>query len=345
MNSGKGHRPSRNVFDISSDSDTEDCNFNEDLDLHEEQSPSGSSDISRFGFDGEGIRDNKSVPVSSVNLPHAPQDLYSPSMQDMDEQSKDEKKSEPESVVKPPRAPQVTDTPNSQMRKNLLPIARNLDTGRGDEGCAGEPHQPFVNRLGDILPPGDILMDMGSSTGCFLFEMFKLRPDMGFHGVEADLVRHKMAQSLHVGLQTKLLHQDILQMDSIDPEVTSIFAHDTVWPENVVNASTLLALSSHNLRTFICVKPRPELVASGKFVLSELIPFTLRGGNTQRVASVYNATTVLTTVQLRQMVSDHARHFFSRDRDFYVGETEAEKRKDLEVRPSDCRLLTKLYNF
>jgi hypothetical protein len=171
----------------------------------------------------------------------------------------------------PPRAPQDAETPKTKMRNNLLPIARNLDTGTGDEGVAGEPGQSFVDRLAEILPRDAFLMDLGSSTGCFLYEMSKKRSDMSFSGVEADDVRFKLSQSLHFGLSTKLAHQNSMEMDS-----------------------------------------------------------------------VYCATSVLTIAGLRKMVGEHARHFFLRDRDFYLGLTEKEKRADMEVRPSDCHLLAKL---
>jgi hypothetical protein len=242
----------------------------------------------------------------------------------------------------PPRAPQDAETPKTKMRNNLLPIARNLDSGIGDEGVAGEPGQSFVDRLAEILPRDAFLMDLGSSTGCFLYEMSKKRSDMSFSGVEADDVRFKLSQSLHFGLSTKLAHQNIMEMDILDDEVTCVFAHDTAWPINVVEKSTFLVLSSPNVQIVVCVKERPELVDCGRFVLSERIRFNLRGGKTERVASVYRATSVLTIAGLRKMVGEHARHFFLRDRDFYLGLTEKEKRADMEVRPSDCHLLAKL---
>lgn len=216
-----------------------------------------------------------------------------------------------------------------------MSLARNLDTGQGSESVAGEPSQAFVDKVAVMLPHGEVFMDMGSCTGCFLGELGKKRPDLTLHGVEADEVRFKMAQTLHMNLPTKLVHQDILHMASIDPAITTVFAHDTAWTHNVVAASTLLVLSSPTLQTFICVKPRPELVESGQFIVLRLIPFTLRGGNTTRVASVYTATTVLTVARLRTMIGDNARGTFQRDFHFYLGTTEKEKRKDLEVRPSD----------
>jgi hypothetical protein len=243
---------------------------------------------------------------------------------------------------KTPRALQDTDTPNTKARNNLLPVARNLDTGTGDEGVAGEPSQLFVDRLAEIIPRNAFLLDLGHSTGCFLVEMSKKRPDIRLSGVEADGVRFKMSQALHKGLLTNLAHQNIMNMDSLHADVTCVFAHDTAWTESVVEKSTLLVLLSPNVQIVVCVKARPELVDCGRFVVSERIRFNLRGGKTERVASVYRATSVLTIEGLRTLVGEHARHFFSRDRDFYYGLTEIEKRNDMEVRPSDCHLLAKL---
>jgi hypothetical protein len=217
-----------------------------------------------------------------------------------------------------------------------------LDSGSGEGGISGEPSQAFVEFVARVLPQDDSLHDVGCSTGCFLHEVGTKRPDLVLSGVESDLTRVNMAVYLHKDLPTKIWQDDILSMEKLDAGVTSVFMHDTAWTDNVVAKSTLLMLTSPSLRIIICVRPRPELEASGKFAATEHFVFSLRGGNVTRTATVFKAITALTIPQLRVMVAAHTENNFSNDRDFYVGETESEKRSDMEVRPSDLRLLAKL---
>jgi hypothetical protein len=329
MNAGSyGKGKGRSLHTGLTDSDTDDGD-NPTEDMHDHEHTKKPDAVSPDTKDADG--DNPTEDMHDHEHTKKP-DAVSPDTEDAGIDTK----------PKPPRALQDTDTPNTKTRKNLLPIARILDSGTGDESVAGEPSQAFVDRLAEILPHKAFLLDLGHCTGCFLLEMHKKRPDMSFSGVEADEVRLKLSQSLHVGLKTKLEHKDIMEMDLLDDDVTCVFAHDTVWLPTVVQKSTDLVLSSPNVQIVVCVKARFELLYCGRFVLLERINFSLRGGKTTRVASVYIATSFLTVARLRTMIGEHARHFFSRDREFYIGLTEKDKREDMEVRPSDCHLLAKL---
>ena len=213
-----------------------------------------------------------------------------------------------------------------------LKMARRLDSGDGEGGLSGEPAQPFVTKLVEILLNGETFLDLGCGSGCFLYELARLRKDLILWGIEVNEVRLKLAKTVHMHLPTTLERRDILEMEDLPKEVQGIFMHDTVWTPDVVAHSTWLVLNHRALRTVVCVKPRSELVQSGQYVVSQKFAFDLRGGGAQKTATVYVRLSTLDVHGLRALVSSHTETKFSLDREFYVGETEAEKRKDMEVR-------------
>jgi hypothetical protein len=214
----------------------------------------------------------------------------------------------------------------------LLREARNLDNGEGGE-LSGEPGEGFVNFIAGILPKG-YHMDLGCATGVYLALLKEKRPDLDLVGVEKQRSRCNMAKQLHrlAEFKTEISEGDILTLTHISDVITSMFMHDTVWTEDVVLASTKLVLKNSSLEMVVCVQERPRLITEGSFVLSQTFLFTLRGRKKTATALVYTRTRSTNVRQVRNRVDEVTRSHFERDSASYLGETEDQKRADMEVR-------------
>ena len=213
----------------------------------------------------------------------------------------------------------------------LVTENRNLDSSNGGE-LSGEASQAFVDFMVVRLPKGSH-MDMGCSSGLYLYFLSIKRPELTLVGVDINRNRINMANVLFekagFGIATEEI--DILKMTEIPKTVTSMFMHDTVWTENVLDASTQLILDNSSLEMVVCVKPRPRLEAEGSFKITERYQFTLRSGKKAATALVYERTRSTNVQQLREKVVEVAKSCFDRDSEFYTGASIVEKRASMEV--------------
>jgi hypothetical protein len=214
----------------------------------------------------------------------------------------------------------------------LVAEARKLDSANGGE-MSGEASQAFVDFMAARLPKGSHF-DMGCSTGLYLYNLSIARADLTLCGIDINRTRINLAKALFdkatLGIATQEI--DILKMTEVPETVTSMFMHDTVWTDDVLEASTRLILENSSLEMVVCVKPRPKLEAEGSFKITERYQFSLRGGKKTTMASVYERTRSTNVQQVRMKVVEVARSCFDRDSEFYAGTTAAEKRANMEVR-------------
>ena len=213
----------------------------------------------------------------------------------------------------------------------MLTEARNTEADGGE--LSGEPSKGLLDFMARILPKG-IHMDLGCGAGIYLFELSKRRRDLTLAGIEIRLNRHNIGTQLHQTAQTgaTLCHGDIKEMEEIPDTITSVWMHDTVWTEDVVVKSTALILRNASIVTVVCVKPRPELTSQGVFKLQEQFQFSLRGGQSQRTASVYVRIQLENVQAARMRVVEITRAHFEKDAHSYRGNTTDAKKKDMEVR-------------
>jgi hypothetical protein len=222
--------------------------------------------------------------------------------------------------------------PPARNYAKLLAEASRLDSGEGGE-LSGEPGEGFVIFMARILPKGYHL-DLGCATGVYLVLIKELRPDLELAGVEIQRTRCNMAIKLHelAGFNTQISEHDILELDSISEMITSVFMHDTVWTPDVVEASTKLVLANASLEMVVTVQERPKLITEGSFVVDQTYDFTLRGGKKHATALVYKRTRSTNVKQLRDRVVEVTHSSFTRDCESYLGDTEDQKKMDMEVR-------------
>ena len=222
--------------------------------------------------------------------------------------------------------------PPARKFTELLREARNLDSGAGGE-LSGEPGEGFVNKMAEILPKGYHL-DLGCATGVYLVLIKEKRPDLELAGVEIQRIRCNMAEQLHAlaGFKTQIRLADILDLDCISETISSVFMHDTVWTQDVVDASTKLVLENASLEMVVTVQERPRLITEGSFAVDQTFDFTLHGGKRHSKALVYKRTRSTNVHQVRKRVTDVTRSFFARDIESYRGGTEAQQKADMEVR-------------
>ena len=177
-------------------------------------------------------------------------------------------------------------------------------------------------------------MDLGCGAGIYLYEIWKRRSELTLAGIEIGLNRHNIGTKLHQQAKTgaTLSRGDIKEMEELPETITSVWMHDTVWTKDVVAKSTDLILRNASIVTVVCVKPRPELTSQGVFQIQEEFSFSLRGGGNQRKALVYVRAKLESVDSARKRVVEITRAHFQEDLDFYEGETNDEKEKDMEVR-------------
>ena len=213
----------------------------------------------------------------------------------------------------------------------MVSEARNTEPDGGQ--LSGEPSKGFMDFMARILPKG-IHMDLGSGAGIYLFELSKRRRDLTLAGIEIRLNRHNIGTQLHQHAQTgaTLSNGDIKEMEEIPDTITSVWMHDTVWTEDVVVKSTDLILQNASIVTVVCVKARPELTSQGVFQFQEEFQFTLRGGGNQRTALVYVRAKLESVQSARTRVVEITRAHFKEDSASYLGDTEDQKKKDMQVR-------------
>jgi SAM-dependent methyltransferase len=215
----------------------------------------------------------------------------------------------------------------------MIREARNTEASGGQ--FSGEPTKAFMDHMSKLIPPG-IHFDLGCGSGIYLFEIWKRRKDIKLCGIEISKNRFNVANQIHKNAGSEVLIElgDICRMGPIPSTVTSLWMHDTVWTEDVIAASTKLVLENASIVTVVCVKSRPELISRGPFKLSETFQFCLRGQQTQRTALVYIRTQLQDVGAARDRVVQVTRAHFKEDIQSYKGETESDKKKDMEVR---CR--------